>query len=251
MLQYVTGAAIRKQYQVSTTTLHRWSNEDETQEEKIHCIRTPGGTRLYRAADVQKLLGKKNTVEKTRRKIAYARVSSAHQKEDLSRQIQAIRKEHSDIQENDIIQDIGSGTNLHRPGLTKLFEQIHENNVSTVILLFKDRLCRFGFELIEWLAHKHETKIMVLNSQDRDSQNVTQELSEDLLAVVNFFVAKNNGLRAGINRRKRKLGVQGAENPIISQPNTKKHLASLVRNGEMDLEPNGSFHPIERSGKSD
>ena len=126
MSEYVSGKTIKKQYGVSTSTLHNWSTEIKGEEEKIHVIRTPGGTRLYRASDVQRLFGKKDQQEESRHNIAYARVSSTHQKEDLERQVSAIKAEYPDIE---VIQDIGSGINFKRAGLTQLLERIHQDSI--------------------------------------------------------------------------------------------------------------------------
>ena len=132
MSDYVSGKLVKKQYGVSTSTLHNWSSENKDEEKKIHVIRTPGGSRLYRASDVQKLFGKKDQPEESRINIAYARVSSSHQKADLGRQISAIRSEYPDIQ---VIEDIGSGIDFKRPGLVELLEQIYQNNIQTVVVL--------------------------------------------------------------------------------------------------------------------
>jgi len=243
--EFITGREIKTQYKVSTSTLHNWSSENEQDETKIFTIRTPGRTRLYRAKDVQKLIGKKqsNDIAPTipRKDVIYARVSSSHQKKDLERQIRAIQVQYPNIEKENIIQDIGSGINFKRHGFTKLLQQIHQNHVKTVILLFRDRLCRFGFELVEWLCEQHQTKIVVLNSEDRDQHSVEQELSEDLLAVVNFFVAKNNGLRAGINRRRRcQAKAQDQKVPSETDGKAKEDTESMVWDGEVDMEPSVS-----------
>jgi hypothetical protein len=99
-------------------------------------------------------------------------------------------------------QDIGSGLNWKRKGFETLLELIHKDSVSEVVVAYKDRLCRFGFELFEWICQKHNTKIVVLNSVP-ETEDRTKELAEDLFAIVNVFVAKNNGLRSSRNRQLR------------------------------------------------
>jgi len=76
--------------------------------------------------------------------------------------------------------------------MLKLLKEVMNGNVEEVVCLHKDRLCRFGFDLIEILFEKFETKLIILNSSMK-SQDFQQELAEDLLSIVNVFVAKNNG----------------------------------------------------------
>jgi predicted site-specific integrase-resolvase len=102
-----------------------------------------------------------------------------------------------------IIKDIGSGLNWKRPGLGSLLEQVHQGNVKEVVVTYKDRLCRFGSEILEWIFKKSNVKLLVLSSSS-DQKDITRELSDDLLAITTVFVARNNGLRAGHFRRERK-----------------------------------------------
>ena len=81
---------------------------------------------------------------------------------------------------------------------------ISNREISEIIIAYKDRLCRFGFELFDWMCHKYDTKIVILNPVS-ETDDRTQELSEDLLSIVTVFVAKNNDLRSSKNRQQRKL----------------------------------------------
>lgn len=199
--QFVTGSTIKKIFSVSSSTLRKWDEE-----QKIKTVRTPGGHRLYSSNDVQKLFGAPTassapTIE-TRKKIIYARVSSNHQKEDLQRQINMLQKHYPD---HELISDIGSGLNYNRKGFQRLLERIYDGNVEELVVTHRDRLCRYGFELVQFLMEKSKTKIVV-HSQDYDPNEeggATRELADDLLAVCNFFVARNNGKRAAENRKKR------------------------------------------------
>jgi predicted site-specific integrase-resolvase len=75
------------------------------------------------------------------------------------------------------------------------------------VVTYKDRLCRFGVELVEWIFRKAGTKLLVL-SKDTGEQELSKELAEDLLAITTVFVAKNNGLRSAKNKRERKFKEQ-------------------------------------------
>jgi len=112
----------------------------------------------------------------------------------LERQVQDLQRNYPN---HLIIKDIGSGLNWKRKGMLKLLKEVMNGNVEEVVCLHKDRLCRFGFDLIEILF---ETKLIILNSSMK-SQNFQQELAEDLLSIVNVFVAKNNGKRSSENRK--------------------------------------------------
>jgi predicted site-specific integrase-resolvase len=82
-------------------------------------------------------------------------------------------------------------------------EQVHNGDVQEVVVTYKDRLCRFGHELVEWIFEKANVKFVVLGTND-NVQDLTRELSDDLLAITTVFVAKNNGFRAASLRKQRK-----------------------------------------------
>ena len=140
--KYVRATIIRKIYDTSYTTLRRWSENG-----KIRFKRTPGGKRLYCIKDVQKYFnGGKETKEKEKSRICYARVSSNHQKEDLGRQIEQFKTNYPN---HEIISDIGSGLNWKRKGFTSLLDRILAGTIEEIVLTYKDRMCRFGYEIIE------------------------------------------------------------------------------------------------------
>lgn len=235
---YLKATKIQKTYQISSSTLRRWGDDG-----KIETIRTAGGSRLYKLSDVENVFGiKEPIIEKT--KICYARVSSNHQKADLQRQIEDLKKEYPGYE---IISDIGSGVNFKRKGLQNLLERVHSGTVEEVAILHKDRLCRYGYELIEFICKKASTRIVVFGKNEEMDSN--RELADDLLTVVNYFVAKRNGLRAGENKRKRKAqeteqqreeggevtSGEGNKDQIISNTGTKKKIKSVVRDSQMDI----------------
>ena len=189
---YISASKITKQFDISSGTLRRWAENG-----KIRFLRPNNGKRIYHLEDVSILFGNKpNNFKET---ILYARVSSSHQKEDLQRQIDLLQKQYPN---GKLITDVASGLNWGRHGLKTLLERVHSGNVDKVVVAYKDRLCRFGLELVEWIFEKGNTRLVVLN-QTTDGTDPSRELSDDLLAVVNVFVAKNNGLRAGALKRAR------------------------------------------------
>jgi predicted site-specific integrase-resolvase len=143
-------------------------------------MRTPGGRRLYDLSSLS---------QSNRSKIIYARVSSKGQSNDLDSQIQYLRTRYPN---HELIQDIGSGLNFKRKGLTALLERLLSGDVEEVVIAHRDRLCRFGFELFLTIAEKFNTKIVVL---DDAQQSPHDELVADLLSIVHVFSCRLYGLR--------------------------------------------------------
>jgi putative resolvase len=162
---------------VHPNTLRKWATNGS-----IKYIRTPHGQRLY---DVDNFLSN----AQGRRKIVYCRVSSRNQKNDLQSQTKFMRAQFPN---HECIEDIGSGLNFKRKGFRTLLESIMSGDVAEVIIAYKDRLCRFGFELLEQVARKHNTKLVVLNKIELSPED---ELVKDLLAIIHVFSCRLYGLR--------------------------------------------------------
>ena len=199
-IMYIPPKRIKQEYAISTSCLRKWALEG-----KVGYTQLPGGKRLYSQSDIAALLGDNSTrrhePKQEKAKVVYARVSSAHQKEDLERQIQDLRQAYPDHQ---VLSDIGSGLNFHRRGLQTLLELVFKRAVDEVVVAHRDRLCRFAFDLLETVFKSHGVRLVVHEQEDGGGGACRDELAQDLLSVVNFFVARHNGQRAGENRRKRK-----------------------------------------------
>lgn len=171
---------------VSGMTLYRW-----TKEGKIKFIRSPGGEYRYPESEIYRILG----IQKPQNKaVIYARVSSADQKEDLERQVEVIRrfaeKEGLDVLE--VVTDIASGLNGKRKGLRRLYELIREKKIGKVLITYKDRLTRFGYEHLEEFFSSYGVDIICLYKQ---SKTPHEELIEDLISIVTSFAGKLYGMR--------------------------------------------------------
>jgi predicted site-specific integrase-resolvase len=162
---------------IHSNTLRRWADEG-----RIKHIKTEAKQRLY---DVESFLGDKS--EKIR--ICYCRVSSRKQQDDLERQITFIRTRYP---EHTIITDIGSGLNFKRKGFIALLESICKGDIAEVVVAHKDRLARFGYDLVKWFVEHYGGKLVVLNDV---SQSPQQELVNDLLAIITVFSCRMHGLR--------------------------------------------------------
>jgi predicted site-specific integrase-resolvase len=135
---------------------------------------------------------KNNSIQKTNKKqICYCRDSSRKQKEDLKRQIEYMENKYPTFE---IISDIGSGLNFKRKGLIKIIDMAINGEIEVVVITYKDRLARFGYELIERIINNYsDGTIKVENS--KEEQTPTEEISKDIISIMNVYVAKINGLR--------------------------------------------------------
>jgi predicted site-specific integrase-resolvase len=122
--------------------------------------------------------------------ICYCRVSSQKQHDDLLRQVASLRSQFPSAQ---IIQDVGSGLNFKRKGLQTILQRCLQGDKFTLVVAHRDRLCRFGFELIEFLINQNGGEIMVLNKPNDASPH--SELVDDILAIIHVFSCRINGLR--------------------------------------------------------
>lgn len=173
---YVASRIAEEQLGVCANTLRKWADTG-----KIKYIRTPSGQRRYDTSSVGE--------SPSRRKICYCRVSSYKQKDDLERQIAYMR---SQFPNHEIIKDIGSGINFKRKGLLTILESISSGDVEQVVVAHRDRLARFGFELIEWLATQNATELLVL---EESSLSPAAELTQDLLSILHVFSCRVHGMR--------------------------------------------------------
>jgi len=174
-------------------TIQKWDKQG-----KIRIIRTPGGRRRIPESEIRRLQGEKGI----RSIIGYARVSSATQKDDLERQVEYLRQ--NGVRE--VITDIGSGLNEKRKGFLKLLDKVLHNEVDKVVILYDDRLTRFGFETLKKVFEAHGTSIEVLNQIETKSPQ--QELIDDLIMIISHFSGKLYGLRS----HKHKEVVERAKN---------------------------------------
>ena len=195
--KYITGKEATEKLGVHQRTLYQWDKKGW-----IETIRTDGNKRLY---NVDKYLREKkcnNDVDciknldnidniKGKLKISYVRVSSQGQKDDLERQKKHMKELYPD---HIMIDDIGSGVNLNKRGIRKIINLAIEGRVEELVVAYKDRLARFGYELIEDLITTYSKgKIIVINK--KKDIKAEEELAYDVIQIMNVFTAKMNGLR--------------------------------------------------------
>lgn len=172
---------------VHPQTLRRWEREG-----RITPKHTPGGRRVYTKDQLDKLIPETDSDTDTRQTIGYCRVSTPEQKEDLQRQAELITLYcASNGWEHSIITDTGSGLNYHKKGLQELIKLIDEDQVARIVLTYKDRLLRFGNEILEYLCELHGTEIIVINNTE--DKTYEQELVDDALSVIIVFSSRMYG----------------------------------------------------------
>ena len=173
---------------ISPSTLRRYERQG-----LISPKRTIGGHRRYPISDLRKLAGE--SIELSETTIAYARVSSHDQKQDLARQIE--RLESYCVASGNpylILDDLGSGLNYKKRGLKKLIREIISGRVSKIVLTHKDRLLRFGSEIIFYLCSFFGTKIELIEEEKHLSDE--EVLTRDVIELMTVFSARLYGKRA-------------------------------------------------------
>lgn len=191
-MKYYSIAETSKLLNVTAQTLRNW---DKSGKLKPHHT-TDSGYRYYSQEQLNRILGIKNT---TREVIGYCRVSSHKQKDDLVRQVENMRTYlMAQGRPFEIITDIGSGINYKKKGLRELVRLITQNEVDKVVVVYKDRLLRFGYELIEYIATLYNCDIEVIDNTEKTEQ---QELVEDMIQIITFFSCKLQGKRANKTKK--------------------------------------------------
>jgi len=167
-------------------------------EGKIKCYKTLTGQRKFNKNYLEKMCnsGSDNDQvgEDTKQNFIYARVSSKKQMDDLSRQIEFIKKSRPEYSSYLSITDIASGVNFNRKGLGEILDAALRKSIKEVVVAHRDRLSRFGFDLIKLIIEKQGGKITVLDDQQNKSSE--QELSEDLLSIIHIFSCRQMGRRS-------------------------------------------------------
>ena len=180
---------------VSEITLRRWDEDG-----KLVSTRTEGGHRRYDISKIKPELVHKFDFQDTRKTIAYSRVSSSEQRDDLERQKQVLELFCS---QNgwlfEIISDIGSGMNYYKKGLTKLLGEILEGNVGRLVLTHKDRLLRFGAELVFSICEAKGVEVVIINKGD--DATFEEDLAADVLEIITVFSARLYGSRSRKNEK--------------------------------------------------
>ena len=182
MENFVSGKKASEILGVHQRTLYQWEGKKQ-----IETIRTPGGKRMYNVKKYLEFKNEKpvkinnseiNKLIENNGKYLYARVSSLSQKEDLVRQEKLLKKKYPNYK---LISNIGSGMNLNSKGLRTLIDKSIKGEVKEVVIVHKDRLCRYGYELIEVIIEKYSNGIIIIDNLGKKEPK--EELVEDVLQI--------------------------------------------------------------------
>jgi predicted site-specific integrase-resolvase len=190
LLKYYSIGAFAKTIGKTTKTLRNWDKTERLKPARVEST----GYRYYSQEQLNHFLGIKGIETKTKKVIGYCRVSSHKQKDDLQRQIENVKTYMiARGYQFEVITDIGSGINYNKKGLNQLIDMITNSEVEKLVILYKDRLLRFGFEIIENLCNKYGTTIEIIDNTEKTEE---QELVEDLIQIVTVFSCRLQGKRA-------------------------------------------------------
>ena len=175
-------------------------------QQKIQCFKTPqGGHRRFNKQDLERFCGSSinrlQIAEGEKCNFIYTRVSSKKQLDDLSRQIEYIQQ-RTEYASYTVISDVASGINFKRKGLQTILDSCIQGTIGEVVVAHRDRLSRFGFDLIKLITEKAGGSITVLD--DEQNKSTEQELAEDLLSIVHIYSCRQMGKRSYNRARKNK-----------------------------------------------
>lgn len=189
-MKYYSIGEFAKAIEKITKTLRNWDQSGKLKPARVEST----GYRYYSQEQLNQFLGLKNMESKNKKVIGYCRVSSHKQKDDLERQIDNVKTYmYANGYQFEIITDIGSGINYNKKGLNQLIDMVTNSEVEKIVVLYKDRLIRFGYELIENICNKYGTTIEIIDNTKKSEE---QELVEDLIQIVTVFSCRLQGKRA-------------------------------------------------------
>jgi len=193
MNRLVTISEASRVLGVSISTLRRWEVEG-----KLVPERTAAGHRRY---DLIKLKPESFCKSLDERKtLAYARVSSQDQKKDLERQKQVL--ELYCVTQGwtfELISDLGSGMNYYKKGLKRLLSEILSGDIGRLVLVHKDRLLRFGAELVFSICEAKHVEVVIINQSEETT--FEEDLANDVLEIITVFSARLYGSRSRENQK--------------------------------------------------
>lgn len=185
-----------KELGVSVKTVRRWADSG-----KLRYERSPSGHRRFYLADIKRITPRDFNQLEDRVTINYARVSSHDQKDDLNRQVQVLEAfSGTNGWQFETISDLGSGLNYNKKGLQKLLKRIMQGDVGRLVLTHKDRLLRFGSEIVFAMCEEYETEVVIINKSTEET-TFEQELVTDMIELITVFSARLYGSRSRKNKK--------------------------------------------------
>lgn len=180
---YLSPRQVQSLYGYHPKTLAQWADDG-----KIEFIRTPGKQRRYLKASLDEMHGLKG-LQTQKVVVLYARVSTSQQKPELASQIEFLQERHPQAE---LVKEVGSGMNFKRKKFLKLLSRVMTGEVGEIVVAHKDRLARFGFDLIEWLCNEHDCTVTVLKETAHSPE---QEMVQDFVSIIHCFTSRLYFLR--------------------------------------------------------
>ena len=165
---------------------------------KINSFKTDGEHRRFREDDLDTYMGIKKEKQE-RLTVIYARCSTAKQKENLERQKDRLRK-HAEEKGYKylMIDEIASGINEKRKGIHKLIKMCFEGKVERILIEYKDRLARFGYEYLDAIFRNLEIIVEIVEIKEKKYE---EELAEDIMKILTCYSARYYGARGGRKKK--------------------------------------------------
>lgn len=182
--EFVSRREVTKQLGIHFHTVHAMARRGDIETIKVGTRKKYNVRKYLRDNNIESMLNRGQS-------ICYCRVSSQKQKDDLNRQILQMHELYPNYR---IISDIASGLNFKRKGLNEILDLAIAGKLSNLIVFHKDRLARFGYDMIETIVKKYSNIDITVLSNTTKKEPMT-EITEDIVAIMNIYVAKINGMR--------------------------------------------------------
>jgi predicted site-specific integrase-resolvase len=191
---------------------------------KVQSYKSPAGQRMFHKQSLQTFCRSTPTCiqvsKDTKQSFIYVRVSSKKQHDDLLRQLTFLQSRKPEYAHYKVIQDVASGINFQRKGLQTILDACLQGTLGEVVVAHRDRLARFGFELIKYIIEHSGGTLTVID--DQKNKSTEQELSEDLMSIVHIYCCKQMG------KRKYSTHHESHQNKTENQPGEKESIQPVV-----------------------
>lgn len=185
--------------------VHRVTLNRYVREGKIKVTELANGRYEYDDNDVFAFVGKRKETHGNKI-VSYSRVSTYEQRDQLKDQTQRIYESciSRGLGLDEQLEDIGSGMSSDRKNFDKLCQMIFQGEIQTLVVENKDRLIRFGFEMLEKFFSYFGCRVIVLNDSI-ENKTYEQELTDDLISAIHYFTMKSYSHRRKLNKIRKEL----------------------------------------------
>lgn len=158
---------------------------------KIKTIILPTGRKRYDVSTLRNRLANVELTRTIRREVCYCRVSTHGQKDNLNNQIKYMKTKYPDYER---ITDVGSGINFKRPGIKTIIDYAIKGELATLVVSYKDRLCRIGYDLLEHIFTTYSNTRIIIDANQEETVN--EEMARDIVEIITVYSARLHGMRS-------------------------------------------------------